>query len=144
MFNNKMSLREWRSSRNITTPNTRVYVLNAIEELLEIYYTDKKVIKQHQETIDEMFFQGLTPISEENTIDSLNDIQVFAINECELMGYDNDLTMNETIKEISSRLQDPTQKIEWQEKIPYGKWKKWAEQPKSTLYEANYADCKVL
>lgn len=141
-------LREWRKERNISNANTKVFVLNTIEELLEIYFEGKCVIDDNKHTIWNAFFtdadgNDLQPIGESNTIDTIQDIQVFCINETELMGYDNNLTMNETIKEISSRVQNPQQKLEWQENGAVGKWQKWQEQDKDTLYKANYIDCKL-
>ena len=43
------NLKVWRKDRNITQANTRVYVANVIEELLEIYYTDKQYIKEEKD-----------------------------------------------------------------------------------------------
>ena len=145
MFNIKMSLREWRASRNITTPNAKLYVANIIEELLEIVHTDKRIIKHLQDEIMDRYFDFDNELVDENRlVDAINDIQVFSINECECMGFDNDLTMHETIKEIDSRLQDPTQREQWRTERPSGKWNKWREQPKDTLYTANYAQCRIL
>jgi hypothetical protein len=135
------NLKVWRKDRNITTANTRVYVENVIEELMEIYYKDKQFIKEEKDLIMSMFFDA-EPISVDDTIDAIQDIQVFSVNETELMGYDNEMCNYEVFKEINSREQDPIQKIEWQDKKPHGKWKKWSEQPKDTLYKADYSRCK--
>lgn len=59
------------------------------------------------------------------------------------MGYDFKKCMTETIKEISSRKQDPIQSIEWQENGASGKWQKDKKQDASTIYKANYGICKV-
>ena len=59
------------------------------------------------------------------------------------MGYCDVKTDEEVFKEINSRVQDPQQKEEWKLKGDYGKWKKWQEQPKETLYKANYGVCKL-
>lgn len=136
------NLVEWRKKRNITEPNTKVFVGNCIEELLEIFYLDKNIIKNLKEEILEDYFD-LEPLSELNTIDAIQDIQVFAINENELMGYDNDLCNQEVFMHINCRKQDPEQLIEWSEKRPYGKWKKWENQPKDELYEPDYEGCKL-
>ena len=137
-------LREWRRDRNITKADYLVFVGNVLEELLEPIYEKvavddikTKIVNQYFSYTDE--FQW----NENDIIDTIQDIQVFCINETELMGYDNNLTLNETIKEISSRVQNPQQKLEWQEKGAVGKWQKWQEQNKDTLYKAGYIDCKL-
>ena len=140
---NTQNLRQWRSDRKLSKPNTKVFIENILEELLEIHYTDKKKIDYIKNDIMERYFYG-NPLSENDTIDSINDICVFSINEVETMGYDFDKTLDETIKEISSRQQDPIQKDIW-DKWGYDntKWKKDINQDKSTLYKANYEDCKL-
>ena len=140
---NTQNLRQWRSDRKLSKPNTKVFIENILEELLEIHYTDKKKIDYIKNDIMERYFYG-NPLSENDTIDSINDICVFSINEVETMGYDFDKTLDETIKEISSRQQDPIQKEMWA-KWGYDntKWKKDINQDKSTLYKANYEDCKL-
>lgn len=60
------------------------------------------------------------------------------------MEYDFEKCMLETIKEISSRTQDPIQAIEWQENGASGKWQKDKNQDASTRYEANYGLCKIV
>lgn len=136
-------LRVWRSDRKLSKPNTKLFIENILEELLEIHYTDKKKIDYIKNDIMERYFYG-NPLSEIDTIDSINDIVIFSINETETMGYDADLTLSETILEIDSRKQDPIQKEMWDK---WGddntKWKKWSEQPKETLYKADYSRCKL-
>lgn len=137
-------LRGWRADRNITKADYLVFVGNVLEELLEPIYEKvavddikTKIVNQYFSYTDE--FQW----NENHIIDAIQDIQVFCINETELMGYDNNLTMNETIKEISSRVQNPQQKSDWQKNGAVGKWQKWQEQSKDTLYKASYIDCKL-
>lgn len=146
-MNNTENLRKWRKDRNITEPNTKAYIANILEELLEIVYEDKELIKRNQNAIMEIFFNKRLHsniLSKENLIDAIQDIRVFSINETELMGYDADKTLNEVIKEVSSRKQDPDQFIEWQQTKPFGKWKKYANQDKKTLYKADYFKCKLI
>lgn len=143
MNNLTEKLRYWRRKRNITNANTKVYVANVIEELLEIYYNDKELIKQLQEDIMFNYFSSHTPLNELNTIDALSDIQVFSINEVELMGYDNIQCNKEVFKHIDCRVQDPIQAEEWKEKGAFGKWKKYELQDESTLYEPQYEECKL-
>jgi len=61
------------------------------------------------------------------------------------MGYNPVLVLNETLKEVSSRLQDPIQKAMWDKGVrePSEKWLKWVHQPKETLYKAKYNKCKL-
>ena len=55
------------------------------------------------------------------------------------MGYDNDKCMDETVKEISSRKQDPIQQELWFKSGYDGtKWMKDLNQDPSTLYKADY------
>lgn len=137
-------LRQWRKDRNITESNTRVYVANVIEELLEIYFSDKDRIKHYQNKILDEYFDR-TPISEEGTLDAIQDIQVFSINETEQMGYDNYKCNNEVYSEISSRRQCPVQKEDWDDgiKVKSEKWKKDINQDKDTLYKADYSICRL-
>lgn len=139
-------LRVWRKKRNIINADTKVFVQNIIEELLEIYYNDKNEIEEIKDSIWSLYFvdalnYDLKPISEENTIDSIQDIQVFGNNETELMGYDNDKCNYEVFKHINCRRQDPIQYLEWQEKGAYGKWKKDLNQKQDELYEPRYYLC---
>lgn len=135
-------LREWRSNRNITTPNTKVYIANIIEELLEIYFKNKRLIKFLQFLIM-IIFSIKKPISKLNTLDAILDISVFSTNEAELMGYDMDKAMNEVVKEISSRVQDPIQKEEWSKSGAVGKWQKDLNQNEDTLYKADFYKAKI-
>lgn len=142
MNNITEKLRYWRKKRNITKPDTKVFVESVIEELLEIYYDDKVLIKSIKEHISKTYFNK-KPISELNTIDAIQDIQVFGVNETEQMGYDNILCNREVFKHIDCRTQDPIQKAEWEAKGASGKWLKDINQPKEELYEPKYEDCKL-
>jgi NTP pyrophosphatase (non-canonical NTP hydrolase) len=63
----------------------------------------------------------------------------------EHLGYNFECVMDETIKEISSRQQEPEQKKRWKENGSNGeKWQKWLQQNKDTLYKANYNNCKKI
>lgn len=138
-------LREWRNDRNITTPNTKVYIENVLEELLEIVYSDKKFIELYKNMIMEYYFfdKLLEDLDEKNTLDAILDISVFSTNEAELMGYNMDKAMNEVVKEISSRVQDPIQKEEWSKSGAVGKWQKDLSQDKNTLYKADFDKAKI-
>jgi transcriptional regulator with XRE-family HTH domain len=105
MNNLTEKLRYWRKKRNISKPDTKVFVENVLEELLEIYYDDKALIKSIQEHISKTYFNK-KPIGEINTIDAIQDIQVFGVNETEQMGYDNILCNREVFKHIDCRDQE--------------------------------------
>jgi hypothetical protein len=134
-------LKRWREDRHITGYDHYIQVGNIVEETLELMYTPNSVaIKQLQRDIMEHFVDDTT---NEEKIDAYCDLIVFSINAIELLGYDAKMAMKETIKEISSRKQNPAQQIIW---FKYGydntKWMKWKEQPKEELYKANYGKCK--
>lgn len=143
------NLREWRRKRNITNADTKVFVINCLEELLEIYYDKKLDIDFLKNVIWDEYFtddnaNDLQPISELNTIDSIQDIQVFGANETELMRFDNIRCNDEVFAEIDSRKQCPNQMVEWREKGAYGKWKKSElERDKALWYKADYEKCRL-
>lgn len=56
--------------------------------------------------------------------------------------YDFKKVINEKIKLLNSRLQDPQQKQDWIKNGTNLKWQKMRNQPKETLYIANYGKCK--
>ena len=136
-------LREWRAERNIKEPNYPQYIRNVLEELLEPLYDKEFIPKKVDEIWNEHFLNREFNTTTDKVLDSMNDICVFSINEVELMGYDFNLTMNETIDEISSREQNPIQKLQWEKFGSYGKWEKDKEQHESTLYKADYEICKL-
>jgi len=134
-------LEKWRNDRNISKVDYKVYFENVIEELLEPMY-EKDVVKYIKGRIVDEWYVDIGFLDEAKIVDTINDIGVFSINENENMGYDFEKTMDETIKEISSRKQDPEQKAEWEANGACGKWKKQADQNKDTLYTADYLKCK--
>lgn len=136
------SLKEWRTSRNIKSSNTKVFIENILEELLEIYYSDKEMVKACKNDIISDYF-CLPELNESEVIDAIQDIQVFCINETELMGYNNVKCNEEVFQEINSREQDPQQFAEWQKNGANGKWLKDKHQKDWTLYKANYKSCKL-
>lgn len=142
MNNLTEKLRYWRRKRHITNANTKVFIENILEELLEIYYADKEMIKACKNDIISDYF-CLPELNENEVIDAIQDIQVFCINETELMGYDNIQCNKEVFKHIDCRVQDPIQAEEWKEKGAFGKWKKYELQDESTLYEPQYEECKL-
>jgi hypothetical protein len=134
-------LKRWREERHITGYDHYIQVSNIVEETLELMYTPKSVaIKQLQRDIMEHYVDDTT---NEEKIDAYCDLIVFSINAIELLGYDAKMAMKETIKEISSRKQNPAQQTIW---LKWGydntKWEKDKNQPKEELYKANYSKFK--
>lgn len=142
------NLKQWREDRNITNANYYSFVGNILEELLEPLYEKgdrewaKRAINEDVGSILRNYFDfDITP-TENAIVDAIQDIQVFCINETELMGYDNIKCNDEVFQEINSREQDPQQFAEWQKYGASGKWQKYKHQKDWTLYKANYASCK--
>ena len=138
------NLKVWRKDRNITNADYLVFVGNILEELLEPIYEKvsvddikTKILYQYFSYTDEFEW------NKNDIIDAIQDIQVFCINETELMGYDNVKCNNEVFKEINSRKQDPEQSIVWAGIGANGKWQKDSLQDKKTLYVADYSKCKL-
>lgn len=135
-------LAKWRKERNITKPNYYTYCSNIIEELLEPLY-EKEVIKEIQTEIVDKYFIVDYNVDENKIVDTICDIKVFSINELGTMKYNGKKCVKETIKEISSRKQNPAQKEIWLKHGANGKWQKDKLQDKETLYQANYSKCKL-
>ena len=78
-------------------------------------------------------------------VDALQDITVIAAGETVKLGYNPELCLKQTVKEISSREQDPNQALAWAngQRLPGEKWLKNRQQDPSTLYVAEYSTCKL-
>ena len=143
MSNLTENLRQWRADRNITKADYLTFVENILEELMECIHSKDMIPKFKKQIMNDYFNRDIVRVINSEVVDILQDIQVFCVNETELMGFDNIECNNEVFKHINCRKQDPEQYLEWKEKVPYGKWKKWSEQPKDEIYEPNYGDCKL-
>ena len=137
------NLKEWRKNRNISNANYLVFVGNILEELLEPCYNKDFTEKFKKQILEKYFIGNILYDNTNEIIDAIQDIQVFCINETELMGYDNVKCNEEVFQEINSREQDPQQFAEWQKHGASGKWQKYKHQKDWTLYKANYASCKL-
>lgn len=145
------NLKEWRKDRNITNANYYSFVGNILEELLEPLYEisdrewAKRAINEDVGSILRNYFDfDITP-TEDAIIDAIQDIQVFCINETELMGYDNIKCNKEVFKHINCRKQDPQQFAEWQKYGASGKWQKsLLPEHIEKGYKADYNKCKLL
>lgn len=159
----------WRADRHIDTKNQKEgLIANLLEEL-----TEYARAASDDERIDSIMDQVVFLLNAEGTIttyikqdvlegcDKPSSIINLAreiisnmdtkwklnilFSQCRKLGYDPYKCMRETIKEISSRKQDPSQKEQWDKGIflDTDKWKKWKEQPIDTLYKADYSKCKI-
>jgi len=105
MFN---ELKEWREERGLQNKVGNIEA-NIAEELTEL----------------------LRATTVEDKIDALCDMIVFSVNAIEAMGYDAEIAMRETIKEISSRKGDFNPEL--------NKWQKFKTPEAMALwYSANY------
>ena len=138
-------VRDWAIKRNINKmrPDRRVFISNIIEELLEGLNAKNDEITKWLTAKVWQYENIVTPIDEEDYIDSLADIAVFALTEMTKYGYEPNLVMKETLKEINSRKQDLKQRLDWEAEGATGKWLKDQDQDPKTLYKANYSVCKT-
>ena len=111
----KAGLRLWREKRNLKEPQTEAIVGMLREEIGELY--DAIINKDEFEEIN-----------------ACADLIVLASNHIEQKGYDLDLIMKETVKEISSREGSIGED---------GKWHKDKNQNPDTLYKPDYSTCKI-
>lgn len=155
----------WRAERHLTTAGQKEGLLaNVLEELTEFVRAqdDNERVDAICDIIVFLINSKNSPVKiQEPKVDGVVTTQIFVelvfnnmyddrtISLCsymlEQLGYDSYKCMLETIKEISSRKQDPEQKKRWDagEIIDSEKWKKWREQPKDSLYKADYDKCKI-
>lgn len=103
-----------------------------------------KAMSKLQEELDE-FSEGFSKADTHEMVDALADIIVIAAGELVKLGFNPELCLKQTVKEISSRLQCPEQAKRWamNNKQPGEKWLKNPTQPKSELYTADYSTCKL-
>ena len=103
----------WNARRNLTTfnPSTAVTLLH----------------REYEELLRHL-------LEGQPTVDDFCDLIVVCAGAIYQQGYNPELAMLETLKEISSRQGsiDPTT----------GKWEKQKDQPLETLYKADYSKCR--
>lgn len=149
MSNLTENLRQWRADRNITKADYLTFVSNVLEELLEPLYTKKSIENIKDDFISTWIdkddccdYSDLRFLND--VVDAIQDIQVFCINETELMGFDNIKCNKEVFSEINSREQDPIQKEEWLKSGAVGKWEKsLLLEHIEKWYKADYESCKL-
>jgi len=79
-------------------------------------------------------------------IDAANDAIVVLAGLITKFGYNPHLTLKQTVREISSRQQNPKQAFHWKSNpdlVGKTKWQKDINQDPSTLYKADYNTCKL-
>jgi len=116
-----------------------LHYLNSYCKGIRVYY------RNHNYTIFDIL-ENISKFEKQNKndlISLLDEIITFSCVITENMGYNYKECMLETIKEISSRKQDATQKKEWEQNGVSGKWQKDKSQDKRTLYKADYEKCKI-
>ena len=143
MSNLTEDLKVWRKERNITNQSYINFVENILEEILEPLYNKNTVDIFKNRIMKEYFPDNKWIYNNVDVLDAIQDIQVFCINETELMGYDNTKCNNEVFKHINCRKQDPKQKEEWLRNGAIEKWQKDQNQSKDEIYEPNYESCKL-
>jgi len=127
------------------TPNPIQDIVELNEKRYGLIFNSEKAIEKLEEELQE-FKDAVKDNNEHEMLDALTDIRVIAIGEIRKMGYDPECTLNETVKEISSRKQDPAQKHRWErlfKKQPGEKWLKDKNQSPDTLYKADFNKCKI-
>lgn len=137
------NLKQWRADRNITKADYFTFVENILEELMECIYSKEIIPKFKKQIMNDYFNKDIVTVINSVVVDILQDIQVFCINETELMGYNNLLCNDEVFKHINCRKQDPEQKLEWEQFGANGKWLKDKNQSQDEIYEPNYEACKL-
>ena len=117
-MNNKITaqLKQWRETKGIIKPIGHPNFQTAVELEIDEYTEACRANNQHEK------------------IDAINDILIFCLNELALEGYAAELTLKETIKEISSRKGSLDET---------GRFNKDKNQPDSELYKANFSHCKI-
>jgi len=127
------------------TPNPIQDIVKLNEEryglTFEPYNEYKKLKEEYNEFLEAIFNDDIHEM-----IDALNDIIVVAIGAIRKIGHNPECTLNEVVKEISSRKQDPAQKHRWErlfKKQPGEKWLKDKWQDPESLYKADFSKCKI-
>lgn len=142
MSNLTENLRQWRADRNITKADYLTFVENILEGLMECIHSKDMIPKFKKQIMNDYFNRDIVRVINSEVVDILQNIQVFCINETELMGFDNIKCNKEVFSEINSREQDPIQKEQWEKFGANKKWQKDRHQKDWTLYKANYESCK--
>ena len=103
-----------------------------------------KALEKLNEEFEE-FEEGFVKTDTHEMIDALSDLIVIAAGEMVKLGFNPELCLKQTVKEISSREQCPDQAASWAtgDRMPGEKWLKNPKQDPATLYSADYSTCKL-
>ena len=106
---------------------------------------DFKMAKDKLEEELQEFRDAFEAVDVDGMIDAMADLIVIAAGEMVKLGYNPELCLKQTVKEIYSREQHPKQALDWAngQRLPGEKWIKNREQDPSTLYAADYSTCKL-
>ena len=102
-----------------------------------------KALEKLNEELEE-FEDGFEKADTHEMIDALADLIVIAAGEMVKLGFNPELCLKQTVKEITCREQDPEQAIAWAagKKELGEKWLKDPKQDPSTIYTADYSTCR--
>ncbi len=121
----KDSLRIWREDRGLTEPQVSINKETGNPAIIDMLL----------EEVEELRL-ALLNNDEHEIIDACNDLIVLSSNHVAQSGYDLDLTMKETLKEINSRTGSINEVT--------GKWEKFkTQEAKAKWYKANYKTCRI-
>ncbi len=136
---------KWAQERQLDKADfdPRVETINPLEEMLESFYLSGADPREVAEEVYEFMLKFGKPVETQKVERYLDriDIVIYVLTGLMKLGVDIECALDETLKEIESRQQDPEQAKEWAENGPSGKWQKWKDQPKETLYKADYTKC---
>lgn len=104
----------------------------------------EKALEKLEEELQE-FLDAFEAGDVNGMVDALQDLTVIAEGETVKLGYNPELCLKQTVKEILSREQCPDQAAAWAngERLPGEKWLKNPKQDPSTIYKADYSTCKL-
>lgn len=103
-----------------------------------------KALEKLNEELEE-FEEGFEKADTHEMIDALADLIVIAAGEMVKLGFNPELCLKQTVKEITCREQDPEQAIAWAagKKELGEKWLKDPKQDPSTIFVADYSTCRL-
>ena len=122
-----------------------VEIMKLNQERYGTTFNCPKAVEKLTEELEE-FDEGFEKADTHEMVDALADLIVIATGELVKLGFNPELCLKQTVKEISSREQSPEQASAWAagDKILGEKWLKNPNQDESTLHQADYSTCKLI
>lgn len=121
----KDSLKIWREDRGLIEPQVSINKETGNPAIIDMLL----------EEVEELRL-ALLNNDEHEIIDACDDLIVLSSNHIAQSGYNLDLTMKETLKEINSRTGSINETT--------GKWEKFkTQEAKAKWYKANYSTCRI-